>query len=160
MELSAQLVMTAVIATAEFCANPFEGGVDEPQFCRLNAGQEISTPFFSVVVEPEFLVGVDREGRRLYLQPSSRQSQVHMKIEVVGGSDSPEWSDCPEIVKTTEEDVTWRTCRISGEGMHERRLAARLKGGHVLIEYSYSSLGAIFAPALERMTQSIRIHAI
>ena len=43
-------------------------------------------------------------------------------------------------------------------GQYTRRLAAALSDRHVLIEYSYSSLGTKLAPALERMTQSIKVH--
>lgn len=157
MEFSAQLLVAAVVATAEFCASPIEGGVGEPDLCRLDGSREIATPFFSIVVEPEFLVGVDRGGRRMLLMPSYRQSQVHMQVEAVDDPAAPQWPDCPQVTESVEENVTWQDCRITLEGTHERRLLAKLQGRHVLIEYSYSTSGAVFAPALERMLQSVRI---
>jgi hypothetical protein len=159
LDLSTQLLAAAVLVTAEFCADPFDGGVGEPQFCRLYETQEISTPYFSITIEPDFLVGVDRQGRRLQIQPSLRQSPVVLSVERIDDSDGPNWSDCPEIVETVEENVTWQDCRRTENGIHERRLLAKVNGAYVLIEYSYGALGATLAPALERMTQSIRIHA-
>ena len=83
-----------------------------------------------------------------------------MIVELDDGSSLPNWDDCPEVAEWTEDGVSWRDCRISREGMHERRLMAKHNGRHVLIQYGYSSLGTSSGPALERMTQSIRIHAI
>ena len=66
---------------------------------------------------------------------------------------------CPEFKETVEDNVTWRDCRTTLDGSHHRQLVAVLKAGHVKIEYSYGRLGATSGPALERMTQSIRILA-
>lgn len=55
--------------------------------------------------------------------------------------------------------VTWHDCRVVSSGYYERRLAARLRNTHVLIQYGYSTSGTVLAPSLERMTQSVRIHA-
>jgi hypothetical protein len=160
MDLAVQLLAAAGLATAEFCADPFEGGVEEPQFCRLYSSQDISTPYFSITVEPDFLIGVDRDGRRLQVQPTLWQSPAVLTVERIEGSNLPNWSDCPTIDETVEENVTWHDCRKTENGFHERRLIAKLYGAYILIEYSYGALGATLAPALERMTQSIRIHAI
>ena len=48
MDLAVSLLISAVLATAEICATPFEGGADALQFCRLAATQKIETPYFSV----------------------------------------------------------------------------------------------------------------
>jgi hypothetical protein len=157
MELWGQLLLAAVLATAELCAQPIEGGVSEPQFCRVDASEEIATPFFSIVVEPDFLVGVDREGRRLLIQSILFKNQDQLTVEALEVSDLPDWSDCAEVTETLEDGVKWRECRIAANGTYERRLAAISKDGYVLIRYVYSSLGTVLAPALERMTQSIRI---
>lgn len=154
------VLAAAVLATADFCAAPIDGGVGEPQFCRLDSTQEIDTPFFSISVEPDFLVGVGREGRYVQIQPTLWQSPSVLTIERVEGASSPNWADCSEVKETVEDAVTWQDCHKSGNGIYVRRLAAKLKGGYVLIEYSYSDRGATLAPGLERMTQSIRIHAI
>ena len=159
MDLIGPLLVASVLATAEFCAHPVEGGVGEPQFCRLEARQEIATPYFSIVVEADFHVGVDREGRRLLVQSTVFKNLDHLSIEVLDGSSLPDWPDCEQATETQEEHVKWADCRISSDGMHERRLAAGLKDRHVLIQYAYSPLGTVLAPALERMTQSIRVVA-
>jgi hypothetical protein len=160
MELGVHLLILAALTTAEFCAEPVDGGVGEPQFCRITSSQEISTPYFSIVVEPNFLVGVHDQGRKLQVQSTMRQSMDVMTVEVVDGSRRPLWLHCPKIIETVEDNVTWHDCRLTVEGIHQRRLVAELSGRYVVIEYSYGQLGASSAPALERMTQSIRIHAI
>ena len=159
MELAAPLLITAVLATAEFCAAPLDSGVGDPQFCHVKDRQRIETPFFSVVVEPNLLVGVDREGRRLRVQPTLLREQAQFTIEVLDSIDMSKWSDCTEVAETAEDIVTWHDCRIVSNGYYERRLAARLRNMYVLIQYSYSTSGTVLAPSLERMTQSVRIHA-
>jgi len=159
MELWGHLLMVAVLATAEFCTDPIEGGVSDPQLCRLYARQVITTPFFSIVVEPDFLVGVDRQGRRLQVQSTLWKNQDQLTIEVLEESSSPNWSDCADVTETIEDNVTWQECRIASDGTYERRLVARLKDMYILIQFVYSKAGTVLAPALERMTQSIKIHA-
>lgn len=157
--MSVQLLALAVLATAEFCAEPIDGGVGEPQFCRITSNQKVSTPFFSIVVEPGFLVGVHHEGRKLQIQSSIRQSMDVLTVERVEGEQLPIWSDCPTVTKTAEDHVTWHDCRYSADGHYQRRLLAQLKGGYVVIEYAYGQHGTVSSPALERMTQSIDVHA-
>jgi hypothetical protein len=149
----------AILATSELCAKPVAGGIGEPALCRIDARQAIATPYFSIMVEPEFLVGVDREGRRLRVLSATRLGQSHLTVEVVDGSAHSQWPDCHDMAKTVEDDVTWLDCRASEAGEHRRRLGAVLKGTQVLIHYAYTALGTVTAPALERMTQSVRIQA-
>jgi hypothetical protein len=160
MELGVQVLALAVLATAEFCAEPIDGGVGEPQFCRITSNQEVSTPFFSIVVESGFLVGIHHNGRKLQIQSSIRQSMDVLTVERVEGAQLPIWSDCPTLAKTIEDNVTWHDCRYSANGTYHRRLLAELKGSFVVIDYSYAQQGALSSPALERMTQSIHVHAI
>jgi hypothetical protein len=160
METVTQFLAVAVLATAEFCANPIDGGVEEPRFCSPTSAQELSTPYFSITVEPDFLAGIDRQGRRLLIQSTLWQSQDYLRVEVHVEASPPHWGDCPEIQEWAEDGVAWQDCRISTEGMHERRLMASMAGRFVIIEYGYTSLGTVSAPALERMTQSVRVHAI
>jgi len=154
------LIAAFVLTTADFCSDPFDGGVGEPQFCTLTAAQEISTPYFSVIVEPGFIVGVHKQGRRFQAQSTLWGSPNALTVERIEGTDAPLWTDCPEIREAPEDNVTWLDCRISTDGFHQRRLAARLKDGYVLIQYVYTARGASTGPALERMTQSVRVHAI
>ena len=89
------LVIAAALVTADFCAKPVEGGVDEPQFCPFATAQEVSTPYFSIVVEAGFLVGLHREGRYLQVQSTLFKNQDALTIEVQDGPSMPAWSDCP-----------------------------------------------------------------
>lgn len=154
-----QLLVTAVLATAEICPQPMEGGVGAPLVCHLAEPQEISTPYFSIVVEADFFVGVDREGRRLLLQSTQFNNQAALAIEALDGSTPPEWPRCRTVEEFVIENVKWQDCRLTDDGIYERWLAASLKDRHVLIQYLYSSEATKFAPALERMTQSIKVHA-
>jgi hypothetical protein len=160
MAYLSQLLVTAVLATTEICAEPMEGSVGAPLLCRLAESQEISTPYFSIVVEADFFVGVDREGRRLLLQSMQFNNQAVLAIEVLDGSTLPEWPRCGTVEEFVIETVKWQDCRFTDDGVYERWLAASLKERHVLIQYLYSPEGTKFAPALERMTQTIKVHAI
>lgn len=86
------LIAMAALATAEFCAEPIDGGRGEPQFCRFEHLQTIYTPYFSVDVHPALLAGVDQGGRRLVAQASLRQSPVTFSILA---SEMRAWSGCP-----------------------------------------------------------------
>jgi hypothetical protein len=157
MVFTTQLLAAAVLATSEFCAEPFDGGVEDPQFCRVTAPLEISTPYFSISIEPNFLVGIDRQGRRLRVQSTLWQNQDYLLIQVDVEAVTSHLAGCAKIETWVEDDVSWQDCRMTTEGMYERRLMASMAGRHVRIEYGYSSLGTVSAPALERMTQSIRV---
>ena len=160
MELAVHLLALSVLSTADFCAAPIEGGVGEPQFCRTTSHLEIATPYFSIVVEPGFLVGVHDQGRKTQIQSSPRQSMDVMTLERFEGSQFPVFRACPDTTETVEDNVTWHDCRFSEGGIHHRTLVAEFKGAYVVVEFSYGRLSASSAPALERMTQSVRIHAI
>ena len=154
-----QLFIAAALATADFCAKPIEGGVGEPQFCSIAIEQEVSTPYFSIVVEAGFFVGVHREGRWLQVQSTVFKNEDTLTIEVLDGPLVPARSDCPIVEEFEEGGVKWKDCRTAHDGQYTRRLAAALSDRHVLIEYSYSSLATSLSPALERMTQSIKVVA-
>ena len=154
-----QLVIAAALVTADFCADPIEGGVGDPQFCSFAIAREVSTPYFSIVVEAGFLVGLNREGRKLQVQSILFKNHDTLTIEVLDGPSPPAWSDCPTIEEFEESGVMWKDCRTASNGQYTRRLTAALSDRHVLIEYSYSSLATNLAPALERMTQSIKVVA-
>jgi hypothetical protein len=154
-----QLMVAAALVTADFCAKPIEGGVGEPQFCSFAVEQEVSTPYYSIVVEGGFFVGLHREGRWLQVQSTVFKNQDILTIEVLDGPSLPAWSDCPTVEEFEDGGVKWKDCRTASGGHYTRRLAAALSNRHVLIEYSYSSLATNLAPALERMTQSIKVVA-
>ena len=153
------LVFAAALVTADFCPKPIVGGVGDPQFCSFAIEQEVSTPYFSIVVEAGFLVGLHRDGRRLQVQSTLLKNLDTLTIEVLDGPSLPAWSDCPTIEEFEDGGVRWKDCRTASHGLYTRRLAAALSNRHVLIEYSYASLATNLAPALERMTQSIKVIA-
>lgn len=154
-----QLVIAAALVTADFCAKPIEGGVGDPQFCSIAIAQEISTPYFSIVVEGGFLVGLHRDGRWLQVQSTLFKNLDSLTIEVLDGPSLPAWTDCPTVEEFEVRGVKWQDCRTTFHGHYTRRFAAAMSDRHVLIEYSYSSLATNTAPALERMTQSIKVIA-
>ncbi len=161
MELATQLLIAGVLATAELCTQPIKGGGDGPDFCNLYSAQKVETPYFSIDVESDFLVGVDRQGRRMHVQSAPSRGIDLLAIEVSNETESQEWSNCSDLTETHEEDVTWRDCHRASTTVFERQLVARLKNGYVVIQYFYTAgIGTKRAPLLERMTQSIRIHAI
>ncbi len=132
---------------------------DGPDLCHLHAAQRIETPHFSIDIEPDFLVGIDREGRRMHVQSTLSRGIDLLAIEVANGAESPGWTDCADLKETSEANVSWRDCRRSSEAMAERQLVGRLKNGYVVIQYFYTAgIGTERAPLLERMTQSIRFH--
>ena len=150
-------ILVAVVATSDFCASPISGGVQEPDFCRLDQATEIETPYFSVRVEPELLVGVHREGRRLFAQPSPRQAPASFAIDVLEQDDSRRWANCPAVFETTEHGTTWRECQVRSQYSFEKRIGTQVGNNWVIVEYSYSALGTPLSPALERMLQSVRV---
>lgn len=159
METVVYLTFAAVLSTAELCMNPLPGDSSQPDLCLIESTHQVSTPFFSVTVEPGFFVGVDREGRRMVVTAATRQSQAEMEIEVLPSIDANEWGACPKITETVEEHATWRDCGSTPGNVYERKLVASLASHEVLIRYVYTASGTPHAPALERMTQSVRVHA-
>ena len=159
MESAAALMLTSALATAELCPAPLDTGTGEPQLCRVANAQRIETPYFSIHVEADQYVGIDRDGRRLRVQPTLARDHAYLQIEAIESIDLPNWPDCRKVTTTTEEMVTWHDCHAVVHGMFERRLAARLRDQHVLIAYRYSAPATPLAPSLERMTQSVRILA-
>ena len=149
--------LIAVVATSEFCAAPLPGGVGEPLFCRLDQPTRVETPYFSVLIEPEFLVGVHREGGRLVAQSSIPQAQDWFEIEVIESDDPRRWADCPSVSETTEGNTTWRECHIESREFFEKRTGTRAGDKMVVVAYGYSARAASLSPALERMLQSVQV---
>ena len=94
----------------------------------------------------------------MQVQSTLFKNQDTLTIEVLEGSSLPMWPDCPTVSEFTVEGVAWQDCHATSNGQYTRRLAAALSDRHVLIEYSYTSLATRMGPALERMTQSIKVH--
>jgi hypothetical protein len=83
METLSLAVMTGVLATADFCAAPIDGGPANPLYCRLSTAQRIETPFLSLEVDARFLIGVDKDGRRVMIGLSQHQNQAGLVIEII-----------------------------------------------------------------------------
>lgn len=149
------LIAMAALATAEFCAEPIEGGPGEPQFCRFEHVQTVYTPFFSVDVHPALLAGVDQSGRRLMARASLPQDPLVLTILA---SESRVWSGCQvEESEIVIGSMTWSLCDESTEARVQRKLTAQGSDGYLNIFYSYSEPGAQFAELIDRMLQSIRL---
>lgn len=149
------LIAMAALATAEFCAEPIEGGRGEPQFCRFEQTQTVYTPYFSVEVQPPFLAGVDQSGRRLVARASLRHSPVSFSILA---SEMRAWSGCPvEESEIAIGGITWSLCDESSAGQVQRKLTAQGSHGYVNVQYSYAEPGAAFAGPIEQMLESIRL---
>ena len=95
----------------------------------------------------------------MQVQSTLFKNQDTLTIEVLDGPSLPAWSDCPAVEEFEDGGVKWKNCGTASHGQYTRRLAAALSDRHVLIEYSYTSLATNMAPALERMTQSIKVIA-
>jgi len=153
------VILAAAIVTADFCASPIDGGAREPQFCRLASPQVVSTPYFSVTVGPEFLVGIDRAGRRMMLEATLRQSLAGLTIEMLEGAELPAWHDCPALAEIVLDSRGWQDCRLDDGGFVERRIATLAGSGHIVAQYRYGPASRDLAEALERALQSLRVHA-
>lgn len=148
------LIAMAALATAEFCAEPIEGGRGEPQFCRFEQVQTIYAPWFSVEIPPALLAGLDQGGRRLVAQSSLRQSAVSFSILA---SEMRAWSGCPvEEAEIVIGGMAWSVCDESMDGMVQRKLTTLGNDGYLNIMYSYSTSGTMFAELIEQMLRSIR----
>jgi hypothetical protein len=170
MGIASIVVASVVLTTAEFCANPIEGGVGEPQFCRLNAPQQIETPVFSIVIDSTFLIGIDRNGRRLLIQPSLRQSQVSVNIEAIPLGEGAE-SHAPVIDRYSEGKLDcspktlggtiWDWCRGHAEE-HDSAQFYFLRTSQyiVLISHYSSKLGEDLTPAVHRLLETVVVHGI
>lgn len=148
------IIAMAALATAEFCAEPLEGGRGEPQFCRFEQVQTVYTPWFSVDVLPALFAGVDQSGRRLMAQATLRQSPVAFSILA---SEMHSGSGC----RTEESEIvigsmTWSLCDESSEGYVQRSLTTQGSNGYLTVRYAYSESGAMFAEPIEQMLRSIR----
>ena len=80
--LLAFLLTSTVLSTLDLCAKPIQGGRRDPQFYRFPVETIVHTPYFSITVEPNMLVGVYDSGRRMNIQNITRQDQIHLRIDV------------------------------------------------------------------------------
>jgi hypothetical protein len=135
MGITAIVFASLVLTTADFCANPIEGGVGEPQFCRLNDPQPIETPVFSIIVDSTFLIGIDRGGRY-------SEGKLDGSSKTLGGT-------------------TWDWCREYREE-HDSTQFYFLRTSQylVLISHYSSKLGEDLTPAVHRVLETVAVHGI
>lgn len=148
------LIAMAALATAEFCAEPIDGGRGEPWFCRFEHVQTIYTPWFSVDVHPALLAGVDQSGRRMMARPSMQQGTVAISVLA---SETRVWSGCSvEESESVIGSMVWSVCDESTPALVQRKLTAQGSDGYLSIIYSYTETDTPFAELIEQMLQSIR----
>ena len=156
MPIFAAIVISLVMQTSDLCAEPFAGGVGEPDFCVLSDSTIVQTPYFSFEVSPRVLVGIDREGARAIVQGSIRQSQVHLVLEAFPTTDHSklisQMGRCGEI--SAESDSILQ-CDWSSDGVV--RIARLLVGSEQLIlsELSAAGSGLEFLPDYRTILESI-----
>ena len=153
---------TIAITSSDVCPDSFEGGVGEPRFCRIQEPARVTTPFFSVDIAPELLVGIDSGGRRLIMQPTLWQSPVALSIRAVESaetvSDRRAGWDCQSIDLADSDGVI---CNRNGsQGGVLRRYVLR-RGANVLEIYlSVSSLGQPLLPVVDAIIRSLEVAAL
>lgn len=148
------LIAMAALATAEFCAEPIDGGRGESQFCRFEHVQTIYTPYFSVDIHPALLAGVDQSGRRLMAKSFTRQGPVTISVLA---SETRVWSGCRvEESESVIGSMVWSVCDESTPGLVQRKLTAQGGDGYLSIIYSYAEKDTPTAELIEQLLRSIR----
>jgi hypothetical protein len=148
------LIAMAALATAEFCAEPIDGGRGESQFCRFQHLQTIYTPYFSVDIHPALLAGVDQSGRRLMAKSSTRQGSATI---LVLASETRLWSGCRlEESESVIGSMVWSVCDESAPGLVQRKLTAQGSDGYLSIFYSYTGMDLPSAELITQLLRSIR----
>ncbi|HEY7740482.1 MAG TPA: hypothetical protein VIB01_07690 [Steroidobacteraceae bacterium] len=148
------LIAMAALATAEFCAEPIDGGRGELQFCRFEHAQTIYTPYFSVDIQPAWLAGVDQSGRRMMAKSSTRHGPATI---LVLASETRVWSGCRiEESESAIGSMVWSICDESAQGLVQRKLTAQGSDGYLSIVYSYTGTDTPVAELVEQMLRSIR----
>jgi hypothetical protein len=170
METVSIVAASMVLATADFCANPIEGGGGEPQFCRVSAPLQIDTPLFSLVVDSTFLVGVDRGGRRLLARPSLSRSQVHVILEAVPIGEAarsdvrlldPYSKGKLSCSPKTLGETTWDWCKGNPEkDDYSEAYFLQTSRFIVVIAHYSSKLGESLTPAVNRLLGTVTVHGI
>jgi hypothetical protein len=85
-------------ASGDICESPFEGGVGDPLFCRVEPDVRLETPYFSIDTHPRYLVGVDSDGERLFMQETPLKEQASLRVLVV------------EPTSIEAQPNRWRSC--------------------------------------------------
>ena len=148
-------------STTDICSNSFEGGIGEPRFCRIQEHGRVVTPYFSVNLDPNLLVGIDSNGRRLVMQPSLWGSLIALNIRALDVTKTEDeslngWAcNSTELGNASGISCTWITDPDSG--IVWRRYVLRRGGNAVEINLSASSHGQSQLPLVENIIKSIEI---
>jgi hypothetical protein len=174
MQAISAIIASAVVATAEICANPVDDGRGDPPFCRLNAAQRIETPCFSVMIDPQFLVSIDQDGRRMFLRFSQHQNQAGLNILAVPIDRLLETDqDTARAVNGRARDyfacsvkllgaTSWELCREASDEDSEYPRYYFLETPqivYVITHYS-SEAGRALTPAIDQLLETIIVHGI
>ena len=149
MALLAATVASLLIQTANLCSEPVAGGVGEPYFCFVAESTVIETPYFSLRTPPESLVGIDREGARVIVQASIRQSGIALVIEAHANTEMNrlyrEVGRCGNLdarsdsffvcVRSTDEFMEITTLRVGGKRLVFSTLSSGQTGFSLLNGY-------------------------
>ena len=156
MLIIAAITGSLVMHSTDLCAEPFAGGVGEPDFCVIAESTTVDTPYFSFDVAPKALVGIDRNGARAIVQGSIRQSQVHLVIEAHPRNDQDKLMDrmgrCGDLVLETESVLV---CDWSTDGVVRVVRLSMGKNRLVLSELSAAGTGLEFLPDYKTMLESV-----
>jgi hypothetical protein len=174
MQVALVVVASAVVATAEICANLIDGGKGNPPSCRLATSQRVETPYFSVVIDPGFLVAVDQSGRRMLVTFSQHQNQAGVSILAIPIEKRSETDretaliidrrarailTCSDRLLGT---TTWQLCReaSSEEGDFPQYYFLETPYTLYLITHYSSELGRAVTPAIHQLLDTITVHGI
>ena len=147
--------------SGEICESPIEGGVGEPSFCRVEPEVRIETPYFSIDTHPMYLVGVDSDGARLFMQESIRQEQATLRIRVVNPSpietEPNRWRGCSEFELN---GATGLQCDRSGNATVWRQYLLRQGDVSLVVDLSASQLGESSLVGLVQIFESLKVGGV
>ena len=144
-------------STTDVCSDPIKGGIGEPAFCRLDASRVIHTPYFALEVPAGLLVGIDREGRRLVVQPSIRQSPINLVVESIPGSDRQIAMDSIGRCQDSKVSRNRFSCVNSSDGTVREKHLFRTQDRIVRLEFTASSMSNDTINQFRSMIQSLRV---
>ena len=141
----------------DICIDIFDGGTGEPQFCRPKVTTRIATPYFTISIVPDFLVGIDHDGHRLLMQPSLWQSQLVVVLEVKDNIDEvsrEDWS-CSAFQGEAADGLH---CTFEADkGLHQYQIQGG--GTMISVELFASPLAYDLLPLMTDIIETIRPQA-
>ena len=144
--------------SGDICESPFEGGNGDPLFCQVEPEVRLETPYFSIDTHPSYLVGVDSDGERLYMQETVRQEQAGLRIRVVESSsieaEPNRWRACSEFELNGAVGLQ---CDRSANEEVLREYFLQQGDVALVVNLSASPLGQSSLPGLVRIFESLTV---